>query len=349
MMLRYSKFWVQISHRTRGVSFHTSGMVTGSYRKVLLGDRSTEMIAATSRLSSQMSKLTGFYDRQLERHFPAFYKIYRIYKDGIKGYWNEGKALMKLKISSKNINDYTLDEIILTHKLPQEISRLVPVLLFACLPFCQYLILPLAYKYPRRLMTYHFWTPEQQRQFAIEEHAERLPYYNAVLRQVRSALAKTADGDQKALLSQLIEVVENGGTARPDLLSRCIPLFSDKGPLSLSAISASHVTDLLRMHGMRVGWIPWSRRAKLDFYANTMHYMDFTLAKSKKLIFLTDKQFRVVCSMRGMNPASPVDEQMEQWFQQWLAISKCVMSQNYSLLLHSPLFLSYNQACNKQQ
>lgn len=49
---------------------------------------------------------------------------------------------------------------------------------------------------------------------------------------------------------------------------------------------------------------------------------------------------------RGLNPTNMSSAAMLEYLQNWLTISKEVDASSYSLLLHLPIFLAYNQPTN---
>lgn len=51
-------------------------------------------------------------------------------------------------------------------------------------------------------------------------------------------------------------------------------------------------------------------------------------------------------TFRGLNPTNMSTAAMLEYLQNWLEVSREVDASSYSLLLHLPIFLAYNQPSN---
>lgn len=97
------------------------------------------------------------------------------------------------------------------------------------------------------------------------------------------------------------------------------------------------------MHGLR----------KSIFRINKLRYRAFLLLEMDKAIMreggvdtLTLDSLRNACHIRGLNGRQLTNQDMKDWLQKWLYVSKCIDKSSYSLLLHCPIFFAYNHPQN---
>ena len=53
------------------------------------------------------------------------------------------------------------------------------------------------------------------------------------------------------------------------------------------------------------------------------------------------------CFTRGLNPSNVRTDDMVKYLEQWIAVSVHVDPRTYSLVLHCPILLAYNQPTNR--
>lgn len=88
------------------------------------------------------------YDVVLEKKFPAAMKVYRVFADGIKDFYQEMKQFLKITrivhTSSQGLRALTRRELEIYYQMPKDMLRVAPVLALSALPFANYVIFPLA-------------------------------------------------------------------------------------------------------------------------------------------------------------------------------------------------------------
>lgn len=88
------------------------------------------------------------YHKVLEKRFPTAMKVYHVFMDGVKDFFKDMKALMKIKklitMSSNGLGDLTRKELELNYQMPRDMFKVAPVLVLSAIPFGHYVIFPLA-------------------------------------------------------------------------------------------------------------------------------------------------------------------------------------------------------------
>lgn len=88
------------------------------------------------------------YEKVLEKRFPAAMKVYRVFMDGVKDFFKDLKALMKIKkviaLAPNGLEALTRKELELNYQMPRDMRKVAPVLLLSAIPFGHYVVFPLA-------------------------------------------------------------------------------------------------------------------------------------------------------------------------------------------------------------
>ncbi|XP_035707075.1 uncharacterized protein LOC110848636 isoform X2 [Folsomia candida] len=145
-------------------------------------------------------KFFEFVKKFPEKKFPGAMNVYRVFTIGVKEFAKEladyvrisGKVIM----SSNGIRNLNSTELDIYYRMPKEVTRVAPTLIISALPFMNYIMFPIAYYFPKRLLSSHFWSLQQKSQFAIDLHQRKV---SASFRQVglwESPVASRNYGDQ---------------------------------------------------------------------------------------------------------------------------------------------------------
>lgn len=132
------------------------------------------------------------YDKQLEKHFPAAMKMYRGFMDGVKAFITDTKdyfkIIMLLNKTSYDFSKLLRREMELYDQLPKDMLKVAPVLLVSSLPLGPYVIIPLAYTFPRHLLCSHFWSNKQKAKFLLLNMRDRLVHNRPIFRHLQGQL-----------------------------------------------------------------------------------------------------------------------------------------------------------------
>ncbi|RZF35409.1 hypothetical protein LSTR_LSTR015903 [Laodelphax striatellus] len=184
-------------------------------------------------------------------------------------------VVKKVNFSVPGIDSLALKELELYHKMPREIFKITPLIVVSVLPFANYVIFPLAYYFPRQLLTRHFWSLQQRSEFAIIVQRKRLKWYKPVFRSLQAQL----DGLQSHACYKdweyVIRLLGSGLHPSPRTIIKCKPLFAES-PYHLRRLYQSHARALLKMHNMHTGW---RRRTRLAERAEFLQLMDQAIVR----------------------------------------------------------------------
>ncbi|XP_066256461.1 LETM1 domain-containing protein 1 [Euwallacea similis] len=290
------------------------------------------------------------YDKILEKNFPTAMKTYRTFMDGIKTFSIDTREYFKIfMLLSKGSNGYSKllrREIELYHQLPKDMMKVGPVVVFSTLPFAFYVILPLIYALPKQLLTSHFWTPEQKERFQTEYIRDLLLHNKPVFRHLQSQLKfikyHEKNKDVFECWSHVLGLLGSGAQPTVDEILACKDLFRDE-PYHLWYLSRNHIFHLLRMHGLHAGWF---RRTRLADRAQILIEMDRAIMREGGVHNMPLAALGKACYIRGLNPNDVSMEYQIKWLTQWIKISSQIDKDAYSLMLHCPILLGYNEPSN---
>lgn len=183
------------------------------------------------------------YDKHLEKHFPAAMKVYRGFVDGVKSFISDTKDYFKItKLLNKNNYDFTKllrREMELYDQLPKDMLKVAPVLLIFTLPL-GYIILPVAYTFPRQLLCSHFWNERQRAKFLLLDLRDRLVHNRPVFRYLQSQMGFLQSHCLYHQWGKIIGQLGSGLQPSVKEIILCKELFNDE-PYHLFYLSHGHV------------------------------------------------------------------------------------------------------------
>ncbi|XP_065574834.1 LETM1 domain-containing protein 1-like [Artemia franciscana] len=290
----------------------------------------------------------GKYEEILQKKFPKAMKVYRVFSVGFKDFYGDVKEfarVARLARLSENgsLQHLTRKEIEIYDKIPRDILKVSPVLLLTPLPFTNYLVFPLAYMFPRQLLCSHFWSLQQRIDFAVQLQRKRLLHYKPLFRCLQARVDSISDKDLRSNFQNILYKLGSGMHPTTNEIISVKPLFSDR-PFHLNLLWPSHKNNLLRVHGLSP-MFGFRRRARLTDKAYYIREMDLAYLK-EGVNSMTLDELRNACFMRGLNPVNMRTEDMVEWLAQWSHVASNVDESSYSLLLHCPVLLGYNQPTN---
>ncbi|CAG4942908.1 unnamed protein product [Colias eurytheme] len=285
------------------------------------------------------------YTKVLETRFPAAMRMYRVFSIGIKDFLRDLKAYISLRIKfarDQGFSNMSRQDIELYEKMPSDMWKIAPVLVLSAIPFGNYIIFPLAFLKPKKLLSSHFWSIQQRVEFSVQDLRDRLKYNRSVFRALQEKLDLIPEGQIKERWERIIALLGSGVHPTANDIIECKELFM-KEPYHLAQLSYAHVGHLLKMHGLRKSVF---RRKKLKYRALILLEMDKAIIREGGVDSLGSDTLRNACHIRGLNGSHLSNQNMKDWLQQWLQVSQNVDSNSYSLLLHCPILFAYNHPQN---
>ncbi|KZC10598.1 PREDICTED: LETM1 domain-containing protein 1 [Dufourea novaeangliae] len=281
------------------------------------------------------------YEHIMEKNFPQTMQVYRVFTIGTRELIKEVKR--SISIVKKPINDLTTEELQISYTMPKDLIKMCPVLLICAIPFTNYVIFPLAYYFPRYLLTSHYWTPQQKLDFLLLDHKKRLKHNRPLFRCMQAELHNIKNQTLKAKWDGVIACLGSGTHPHIEDIITCSELFNGS-PYALENLKRRHITELLAIHDIS-SWGPF-RKKKLFDRGMLIKQMDEAIQKEGGVTEMSNDAICWALSFRGLSPANMSIENMRKWLDQWLIISNTVKKNTISLLLHSPILLAYNHPNN---
>ncbi|XP_074662286.1 LETM1 domain-containing protein 1-like [Tubulanus polymorphus] len=287
-------------------------------------------------ITKYMSYVTWYIEVFLEKRFPTASNMFKVFKIGIKDFFNDFKEFYKVSVgvwSATPLNTFTWRQLDAYRKMPRDMLKVAPVLLISALPFGPYFIFPIAYFFPRFLLSRQFWTADQERDFTLRTLKHRLHHYRAIC----NALHVNTETIPKPLQDEfwsILEKLESGQHPSTEEILDLKPMFKAE-PFSLDEISLTYSRHLSKSMGMPLF------RYKLKEDAIVFAQMDKALLR-EDWSTISDPELEQLCIARGLSPVSLSREERLNYLKQWTTISQKLDDQSLSLLLHLPCFLTLN-------
>ncbi|XP_015591310.1 LETM1 domain-containing protein 1 [Cephus cinctus] len=285
------------------------------------------------------------YEKTLEKNFPKTMHVYRVFSVGTKDFYVELKKflLIKKKLNIDGEHSLSRQELEINQTMPRDLLKISPVLLISAIPFTNYIIFPLAYFFPRHLLTYHYWSLQQRLDFLLIEHKKRLKHNKPLFRCMQAQVHQIKNRELKRKWRDIIACLGSGTHPTTSNIIACIELFTAP-PYSLSSLKRKHIKELLAIHGMNK-WC-FNRKSRLLDRGLLIKEMDDAIRKEGGVTKMHNDALKWALSFRGVNPVNMSVEGMQDWLEKWLEVSCMIDENSISLLLHCPILLAYNHETN---
>jgi len=284
------------------------------------------------------------YDKVLESKFPRAMHVYRVFAVGIQDFYREMKEFVSIRRGGGAVQTLERKQLDIFYRMPREMKKVAPVLLISALPLANYIVFPLAYIFPKHLLSSHFWSLEQRFSFALQDHTNNLQYYRPNFRSMQQRISAVEDKNLQAAMNMNMILSKLASGVHPTVKEILeVRILFQREPFHLNCIHVQHKKNLLRIHGMHT---LWSRNRRLEERAQEIYNKDRAIERDG-VASLTLDELKWACFARGLNPSNMRSDDMLEWLDQWIAVTSHVDSSTMSLLLHCPVLLAYNNPTNR--
>ncbi|XP_031640469.1 LETM1 domain-containing protein 1 [Contarinia nasturtii] len=288
------------------------------------------------------------YEKILEKKFPGAMKVYRVFMDGVKYITRDSidyvKIRSKMLMQGKDQTSLSRRELELYYQMPHDIRKVGPMIFISAIPFAHYVTMPIAYMYPRFLLTHHFWTLQQRSEFAVINLRDRLVHNRAIFRSLQSKLSTIINDKHYEQWKDMLGKIGSGIHPTVDEIIAVKQLFAEI-PYKTSSLSYTHIKHLAGLHGIKG---IFTIKSKLTFRAMCIHNIDMAIKREGGTQTLTTETLRDSCFMRGLNASNMTNDELIKFLDDWIAVSTHINETNFSLFLHLPILLTYNHPNNWQ-
>ncbi|CAL4243852.1 unnamed protein product, partial [Meganyctiphanes norvegica] len=150
------------------------------------------------------------------------------------------KLLVRLSLPSVKLKEQTYRNLQIYHYMPWDMIRVTPMLLVSAVPFGQNIAIPISFYFPRHLLSYHFWTIQQKREFGAIKLKKRLYNARPVFRCLQSHLYTIKEHDDRGKFQRIFFKLGSGIHPTTQEILELLPVFRD-GTYHLNAIYSKHV------------------------------------------------------------------------------------------------------------
>ncbi|OWZ05849.1 hypothetical protein PHMEG_00021984 [Phytophthora megakarya] len=155
---------------------------------------------------------------------------------GSKGLYLENKQAWALRRRVQNSKPLARCELLLLRQAHRDLLKSLPLLAFFCVPLVGYAAPLLGYQFPKQLLPWQFWRPDQKTQFCqqdVETRAQTYPQLKQLLLQIQH---------KDDVLKEMLALADRMGGLRPTQVAELTPFF--EGPAALQQLSSKHVHTL---------------------------------------------------------------------------------------------------------
>jgi LETM1-like protein len=202
--------------------------------------------------------------------------------------------------------------------------------------------LPRRYKFPRHLLTSHFWSIQQRSEFQELYLRDRTSHNRKIFRFLQAKLDQTEDSGYYQTWNYILGLLGSGTHPSAEEILSVRQIFSDD-PYDVDHLTSSHLSHLCKLHGIHSLYL---KRIRLTEHAYWMYNMDLAIKKEGGVHNLHSDALRHSCYLRGLNPANLPNEELVEWLREWIKVSMQIRTEIPSLYLHLPILLSYNHPNN---
>lgn len=250
--------------------------------------------------------------------------------------FNQGtKELLKdtmlyVKISANlrfgfNVRNLTYKELVVYNEIPRALMKVGPTLILSALPAAQYVIFPLAYKFPKYLLSQHFYSIEQRVDFSVADLTKRLHHSRPVFRHLQEKVDQIkgteGDPDVKQKCQEVFDLLGSGFHPSIDQVLQLKPVF-ESNPFGLRYLKGPHLYSLCKLHGIWATRLLVGRRPRLWSHAGFIHELDMALDRDGGPKKLNLTELRSACFARGLNPMNTGNEELYSFLDNWIRISQ---------------------------
>ncbi|KAK7498563.1 hypothetical protein BaRGS_00010223, partial [Batillaria attramentaria] len=237
-------------------------------------------------------------------------------KRGLKGFVKDSREYYKVSTdlwSGRSIKELSRHELEILRQVPYDFLRIIPVLVVSLVPGGSFAF-PIAYVFPRVLLSYHFWTDQQRYKFWQHELKHRLQHMKPILEHMHLMSRHIPDADMQDKIVNVVNKLQHSVHPTVSEVLEVKSLF-ESYPYNLSRITIAYSRHLSKLMKMSL------RRRLLKHDALLLHYTDMAMLR-EGIYNLTDFELERACFWRGLNPVGLNRRDQLAYLQHWLEVSK---------------------------
>ncbi|CAF0784682.1 unnamed protein product [Brachionus calyciflorus] len=305
----------------------------------------------TNIVSSSKTSLKP-YGSKLQQRYPKLYRFISVLKNGTSRFTKETFLFLNLKYklwrNPNLIDQLTWKEVETYRQIPRDWKKVAPVMVVSSFPFLNYIILPIAYAYPHKLLSNQFWTLEQQLKFGEIDYYNKVKHYSTILELLLIHTDdKLDDTVAKNYMFDLVNKIKDGQEVTSEEVLELKPILK-RPEFDLKKLSYDHLHLLEKVESSRRAF-DLIQSSNLAYYAYWLREIDKKLLH-QDLGKLPIEHIYTMCFERGINSRSHSIDDLKMNLRYWLENTDKLFEFNsptfkrdnqeyFTLYLHSKILL----------
>ncbi|KAL5005629.1 hypothetical protein ScPMuIL_016787 [Solemya velum] len=281
------------------------------------------------------------YEKFLGTKYPKIFGVYNTFKGGVHGLLSDTRMYYSVTLEmwrGTGLHNFSYRQLQVYRQMPHEMLKATPLLVISALPLGG-AIFAVAYFFPRLLLTTHFWTPKQRREFWSYDHKHRLHHLSSVFSGLKKHQKHIEDPELGNRMKKIVQKLQHSVHPTVTEILEVKPLF-ESYTYAIQKLSLVQKRHLAKGLGLPL------RKSGLIQDGLILLHTDRAMVR-EGIEKLTEEDIEQACFARGLNPIGLSRTERIQYLKQWTQISEEVDEDSISLLLHSPVFLAYNHPTNR--
>ncbi|TMW60227.1 hypothetical protein Poli38472_000269 [Pythium oligandrum] len=303
-----------------------------------------EPVSSTRSFSTGMNKDDDATHPQKELSpFQKLQKWMQPFVSGSKALYLENKQAWEIRSrlkASPETAALTRQEMMLLRQAHRDLLKSLPLLIFFAIPLVGYAAPVIGYQFPKQLLPWQFWRPDQKTQFFREDAQARANFYPELIK-----LLEQIDRKDDCLKEMLALHEDKREGLDPAQVSELEPFFV--GPAALSALSRHHVQVLARSIALvpAFSWaLQLAPRSTLENYLERrveQLRVDDAMLLKEGIDNLSLSELEFACEERGIVEGYGDISALQAALKDWMAMYNPKNAQSFppSLLLHAPALM----------
>lgn len=249
----------------------------------------------------------------------------------------------RLKAGGKDVQ-LSRQEMMVLRQAHRDLVKSLPLLAFFAIPLVGYAAPLIGYQFPKQLLPWQFWRPDQKTEFFRQDAEAKAAFYPELVK-----LLTQMDNKEKMLK----ELVASKEGPNPAQVREFIPFFDNEGPAHLSKLSSTHVQALTKSVALYPAFsaltqfIPTTYlQQHLAKHADELRVDDLMLLK-EGIDALSLSELEFACEERGIVGGYGDIEALRSALREWLTLYDTdhadAQKLPASLLLHAPALVRFSE------
>ncbi|RNA32095.1 LETM1 domain-containing 1 [Brachionus plicatilis] len=291
------------------------------------------------------------YGSKLQQRYPKIYRLFSVLRNGTVRFSKETFTFFNLKFQLwKNphlIEQLSWKEVETYRQVPRDWKKVAPVMLVSSFPVLNYIVLPIAYAYPHKLLSNQFWTLEQILKFGEIDYYNKVKHYGTILELLLiHADDKLNDSVAKNFLFDFVNKIKDGEEINTEQVIELKPILR-RPEFNLKLLSYDHLNLLEKIENSRKVF-NLIKSSNLAYYAYWLRETDRKLL-NQDIDKIPIEYMYSMCFERGINSRSQSINDLKLNLKYWLDFTEKLFDFNhnfkrenqeyFTLYLHSKILL----------